>query len=87
MAGDSGDRELDDVDEAAGRFLGLLSDSSPVFAEVLLTPVPSAAPILCLGSFAVAPCRGLTCSATAATLLFSPAWTELLCSVCATGLE
>lgn len=78
-AGDAGDRELDDVEEVAGRFLGL--------AEVLFTPALSAAPFLCFRSFAVAPCRGLSCSAAVTTLLLSPAWVELLCSACATVLE
>lgn len=55
MAGDAGDRELDDVEELVGRFLGLLSLSNPVFAEVLLTAALSVAPFLCFGSFAVAP--------------------------------
>lgn len=87
MAGDAGDRELDDVEEVAGRFLGLLSLSNPVFAEVFLTAALSGAPFLCFGSFAVAPCRGLTCSAAVTTLLLSPAWVELLCSACATALE
>lgn len=87
MAGDAGDKELDDVDEVAGRFLGLLSLSNTAFAEVLLPPELSAAPFLCLGSFAAAPCRGLTCSAAGTTLLLSPAWVELLCSACATALD
>lgn len=87
LAGDAGDRELDDVEEVAGRFLGLLSLSNPVFVEVLLAPALSAAPFLCFGSFAAAPCRGLTCSAPAATLLLSPGWMVLLCSACATALE
>lgn len=87
MAGDAGDRELDDVEEVAGRFLGLLSLSNPVFADVRLTPALSAAPFLCFGSFATAPCRGLTCSAAVTTLLLSPGWMELLCSACATALE
>lgn len=86
-AGVAGDRELDDVEEVAVRFLGLLSLSVPVFAEVLLTAELSAAPFLCFGSFATAPCRGLTCSAAVTTLLLSPAWMELLCSACATALE
>lgn len=72
MAGDAGDRELDDVEDVAGRFLGL--------AEVLLTQALSAAPVLCFGSFAAAPCRGLSCSAAVAALLLSPVWVELLCS-------
>lgn len=87
MAGDAGDRELDDVEEVAGRFLGLLSLSIPVFAEVRLAPALSAAPFLCFGSFAAAPCRGLTCSTAVTTLLLSPAWRGLLCSACATALE
>lgn len=88
MAGDAGDRELDDVEEvAAGRFLGLLSLSNPVFVEVRLVPALSVAPFLCFISFAAAPCRGLTCSAPVTTLLLSPGWTELLCSACATALE
>lgn len=87
MAGDAGDKELDDVEEVACRFLGLLSLSNPVFAEVLLTGALSGAPFFCFGSFAVAPCRGLICSAAATILLLSPAWEELLCSACATALE
>lgn len=72
MAGDAGERELDDVEEVAGRFLGLLSLSMPVFAEVLFTAGPSAVPFLCLGSFAATPCRGLTCSVDVTALLLSP---------------
>ena len=87
MAGDAGEQELDDVEEVVGRFLGLLSLSNPVFAEVLLTPVLSAAPFLCFGSLAAAPCRGLTGSAGVTMLLLSPAWVELLCSACITALE
>lgn len=86
-AGDAGDKELDDVEEMAGRFLGLLSLSDPVFTEVLFKPALSAAPFLCFGSFVAAPCRGLTGSAAATTLLLSAAWMELLCSACATALE
>lgn len=87
MAGEAGDRELDDVEEVAGRFLGLLSPSIPVFAEVLLTPALSAAPFLCFASFAAAPCRGLTCSGPVITLLLSAAWMEILCSASATAFE
>lgn len=73
-AGEAGDRELEEVEEVAGRFLGLLSLSTPAFPEVLLT---SAAPFLCLEGLIFSP---------AATLLFSPpAW--ILCSACATALE
>jgi len=72
-AGDAGDRELEDVEDAAGRFLGL--------AEVLLTQVLSAGPFLCFGSLAAAPWRGPTGSAAAATALtWSPVGAELLCS-------
>lgn len=87
MAGDAGDNELEDVEDVAGRFLGLLSLSNPVFIELLLEPALSADPFLCFGSFEAAPCRGLTCSAPVTTLLLSPAWRELLCSACATALE
>lgn len=86
-AGDAGDRELDDVEEVAGRFLGLLSLSNPIFVEAFFRPTLSAAPFLCFSSLAVAPCRGLMCSAAERTLLLSPAWTELLCSACATAFE
>lgn len=76
MAGDAGERELDDVEEVGGRFLGLLSASNPVLPEVLLTPTLSALPFLCFTSFGAIPCRGLICSA----LLLSPVGLELLCS-------
>lgn len=59
MAGDAGERELDDVEEVAGCFLGLLSISNPLFADVLLTLLLSVAPFLCFSSFDTAPCRGL----------------------------
>lgn len=86
-AGEAGDRELDDVDEVAARFLGLLSFCKPVFAAVLLTPGLSTTPFLCFCSLAAAdaaPCRGLTCSLPAATLLLSPSCVPPLCSDCAT---
>lgn len=70
LAGEAGESELEDVEEVAGRFLGLLSLSNPVFIELLFTL--SAEPCLCLGSFAAAPWRGLTCSAPAAALLLPP---------------
>lgn len=83
MAGDAGERELEDVEEVGGRFLGLLSPSNPVLPEVLLMPTLSALPFLCFTSFGGIPCRGLTCSA----LLFSPVGFELLCSACTTDLK
>lgn len=86
-AGDAGDRELDDVEEVARRFLGLLSLSNPVFVEVLLAPVVSATPFQCFSSFTAVPCRGLTCSAPVVTLLLSPGWIVFLCSACATAFE
>lgn len=78
MAGDAGERELDDVEEVAARFFGLFSLSSPVLAEDLLTPLLSTATVLGFTSFAAAPCLGLTCSAPASKLLLSPAWMEHL---------
>lgn len=86
MAGEAGDRELDDVEEVAGRFLGLLSLSIPVLDDVLLTPLLSAIPFLCFRSFGATPCLGLTCS-EAGTLLFFPVRIELRCSACATLLK
>lgn len=85
LAGDAGESELEDVEEVAGRFLGLLSLSNPVFAELLFTL--SVEPCLCFASFATAPWRGLTCSAPAAILLLSPGWTVFLCSACAKAFE
>lgn len=87
MAGDAGESELDDVEEVAGRFLGLFSLSKPVLAEDLLTPLLSAATVLGFASFAAALCLGLTCSAILIKLLLSPAWLELLCSACSIALE
>lgn len=83
MAGDAGDRELEDVEDVGGRFLGLLSASNPVLPEVLLPPILSVLPFLCFISFKAIPCRGLMSSA----LLFSPVGFELLCSVCTTDLK
>lgn len=71
MAGEAGERELDDVEEVAARFLGLLSFSNPLLAEVFLAP--SVTPLLGLGSFTVNPCRGLADSAGETTLLLSAA--------------
>lgn len=56
MAGDAGERELEDVEDVAGRFLGLLSLSNPIFAEVLLAPTLSGVPFLCFCSFEATPC-------------------------------
>lgn len=87
VAGDAGDSELEDVEEVAGRFLGLLSLSRAVFVDIRLGPTLSAAPFLCFSSFEAAPCRGLTCSAPVATLLLSPGWMVFFCTACAIALE
>lgn len=85
-AGDAGDKELEDVEEAAGRFLGLLSLSAPVFAELRFAAAPSAATFFGFCSLAVAPCRGANCSAPLTGLLLSPACEELLSSACDVAL-
>lgn len=81
MAGEAGERELDDVEEGAVRFLGLFSLSDPTLAEVLLTPEPSTLPFLCLDSFG----ETLCCSVVV-TALLSPDEIAFLCSACVMAL-